>query len=69
MKKALAAAAWLEEIIRVLKRPVACVVSLDDDVKLPKGGGGWERYINRVRVFDRRIQDWADLETLASPQQ
>lgn len=68
LKKVLATADSLEAVQRVLERPIACVVSSDEDSALPKGGVGWERYIGRVRVFDRVKQDWADLEALAAAQ-
>lgn len=68
LKKALAAAGAIEVVTRILERPVACVVSVDEDNTLPKGGVGWERYIGKVRVFDRLKQDWADLDGLAAAQ-
>lgn len=68
LKKALATAESLEAVQRVFEQPIACVVSSDEDSVLPKGGVGWERYIGKVRVFDRLQQDWADLEALARAQ-
>ncbi|HWO21233.1 MAG TPA: hypothetical protein VNO30_20835 [Kofleriaceae bacterium] len=68
LKKALAAADSSEAVRRILERPIACVVSIDEDSTLPKGGIGWERYIDKVRVFDRLKQDWADLASLATNQ-
>lgn len=41
----------------LLHLPVACVVTLDEDARLPKSGKGWERYrAASVRVFDRKTQ-------------
>ena len=53
---------------QILRCAVACVVTEEEDDSLPRRGNGWERYIGRVRVFDRLTQDWADLAALAASQ-
>lgn len=66
LKSVLGEADSLDAVQRILKRPVACVVSADEDSRLPKGGIGWERYVEKVRIFDRMTQAWADPASLGS---
>jgi hypothetical protein len=68
LKDLLSAAESRQEVHAVLQRPVSCIVTVEENGRLPKGGDGWERYVNRIEVFDRRHQKWVDLQQLADGQ-
>lgn len=56
LKKELLEANAIDAVMHVLEKPIACIVTLEEDALLPKAGDGWMRYQNRVLVFDRKEQ-------------
>ena len=52
-----------EQVHALVQRSLGCVVTCVEDASLPTQGQGWERYIERVRVFDRKEQREIDLKS------
>ena len=70
LKAAILRAASEAEVRTQLDRSTACIVTKEEDCRLPAAGNGWERYLGgRVRVFDRKEQRELVLEPLAARSQ
>lgn len=62
LKQLVLAASSEQHVQALVGRSLGCIVTCEEASALPSLGEGWKRYIDRVRVFDRKTQRELDLQ-------